>query len=117
MFNNEEFNFSTEELEFLRENTKLDVISKIKLYKLRRNIEKFINLCRTSNLNYNLHIDYSELELLEYNLRVKIWIKSCREDWLLFVQAGNGCNLRAYAREKLDEEMGIVPNKAKVRIK
>jgi len=117
MFNNEEFNFSTEELNFLREHTKLDIISKAKLLILKRNIEKYPIIYKRVDPNISLQVDYSEMELLEYNLRVNAWIKSCREDWILFLHTGKGCNLRAYAREKLNEEMDIISNKVKVRIK
>ncbi len=99
MIYNEEFNFSTEELIFLRENTELDIISKSKLWLLRNKI------------------DYSDMEIYEYNLRIKAWLKYCKSYWIDFLNTGNGCSLKAFARKKLDDGMGINTNKVKIRIK
>ena len=54
--NTEEFTYSEEELELLRENTYLGIISKLRINKRK-------------------------LELFEYDLRVRKWIKSCESAW------------------------------------
>lgn len=99
MIYNEEFNFSTEELNFLRESTSLDIIS------------KFILLLLGKKMNY------SELNLYEYNLRVQAWLKYCKPYWISFLNTGNGCSLKAFARKKLDECMDINTDIVKIRTK
>lgn len=99
MIYNEEFNFSTEELNFLRENTSLDIISKFKLHLLGKKM------------------NYSDLNLYEYNLRVKAWLNYCKPYWIDFLNAGNGCNLKAFARKKLDDSMDINMDIVKIRTK
>ncbi len=113
----ENFEFSIDELNYLRDNTKLDLISSVKLLIIKRNAEKYPILFRTVDPNSDLEIDYSEAEGLEYELRVNAWIKSCKDEWLQSLRTGVGSNLRAFARQKLDENLGIVQKNVKVRKK
>lgn len=79
MKDTEHFIYSEEELKLLRENTKLGIISNFKLYKRKKAIDRFYKLYRGNSFENSL--DYEYLYDLEYEIRVKKWINSCRSAW------------------------------------
>lgn len=108
------FIYNEKELEFLRENTKLDPVSYIKLLRLKSVQDRYPVLYKRFNKEANIKPDYTDVNLFEYNARVKAWINSCRKAWEEYIFTEfSGMNLWDFARNALDLAM----EKPKIRRK
>ena len=88
MDDTENFVYNEEELKLLRENTKLGIISNFKLYKRKKAIDRYYKLYESNPFDKSSKYEY--LYDLEYEIRVKKWINSCRSAWEKYTSIEQG---------------------------
>ena len=96
----EDFTYNEEELELLRKYTHLGIISRLRIYKKKKDYDNF----------YKLYKPYEEsncypkvYELLEYDLRVKKWIGLCTRAWEKYIEIEqDGYGLDEFSKKSLN---------------
>lgn len=93
-----------EELNFLRNNTKLSVIALAKIKRIKRQIDEY---CKWYYRNEGelLEADYTPADLLEYQLRQKAWEQSLESLWK---KNPDGLDLAEFAKMSMQQQL---PNK------
>ena len=94
-----EFNY--EELEFLRQNTRLGPISMAKIQQIKSQIEKYRRWF-LKNEGELLESDYTPADLLEYELRLKAWERFWEKEWK---KNPDGLGLSEFSRMILEQKM------------
>ena len=99
MYDSNEFNY--EELEFLRQNTKLGPISLLKIQNIKNQSEKY-RKWYLKNERELLESDYSMADELEYELRTKAWENSLSRIWK---NNPDGQDLSEFAKMVMEQKM------------
>ncbi len=90
-----------EELEFLRQNTRLGPISMANIQQVKSQIEKYRKWF-LKNEGELLESDYTPADLLEYELRLKAWEHFWEKEWK---KDPDGLSLSEFSRMILEQKM------------
>ena len=93
--------FNSEELEFLRQNTRLGPISMAKIQQIKSQIEKYRRWF-LKNEGELLESDYAPADLLEYELRLRAWERFWEKEWQ---KNPDGLGLSEFSRMILEQKM------------
>lgn len=95
-----------EQLDALREITKLGPIAYVKVLKARKDAEVLRDFYIKSEPNDIIEVDYSSANDLEYSLRKRALERKVERDWLDYLATENdGYGLSEYADDVLKEHM------------
>lgn len=91
-----------EELEALRELTKLNPIAYAKVLKARKEAEILRDLYMKSEPNDVIGVDYSTADELEYSLRMRALERASEKSWRKYIEVEHdGYGLNQYANDVL----------------
>ncbi len=103
-----------EELVVLREVTKLDVISSLKVMKECLKAEERQNIMASLDPTHVYSVDYSSANELEYNLRMAALRKMLLEPWKKYISIENdGAGLEIFMERYLNEHYEKITNNSK----
>ena len=105
-----------EYLEFLRENTLLTPVSKLKVMNARRQAEKFRELYVTLNPSDNIGVDYSIADELEYQYRLISLQKRLEKGWKKYALVENdGLGLLEFTESYIEQKVQEVKTEHKTK--
>ena len=95
-----------EYLEFLRENTLLTPVCKLKVMNARKQAEKFRDLYVTLNPSDKIGVDYSTADELEYQYRLNNLQKKLEKGWKKYALVENdGLGLLEFTESYVEQKV------------
>ncbi len=92
---------NNDRLKILREETKMDFISIIRVYKECKKAEYLRNMCELNDSKHTYSADYTNADELEYDIRMKILKEKLMIDWQRTLNTSNVMTLDEFVENFL----------------